>query len=183
MADQQPAARPGAEQQQQPAAPGSAPAEPEADLAALRERIAELEEQSLRALADLDNLRKRNARDLSQVRAEERAKVAAEWLPVLDTLDLALDHAGADPASIVAGVAAVREQALAVLGRLGFPRREDEGVPFDPVWHEAVATVSDDDAPVGTVVQVVRPGYGEDGRQLRPAAVVVAQRDEPRGGE
>ncbi|QSB17208.1 nucleotide exchange factor GrpE [Natronosporangium hydrolyticum] len=152
--------------------------EPEPDSAALRQRITELEDQSLRTMADLDNLRKRHARELTLAREEERVQVASSWLPVLDTLDLALAHAEADPASIVAGVAAVREQALQVLNQLGYPRRDDEGTQFDPAWHEAVAAVPDDDRPAGTVVQVVRPGYGGAARQLRPAAVVVAREDE-----
>ena len=61
-------------------------------------------------------------------------------LPMIDSLDLALAHATADPATIVNGVEAVREQALGVLARLGFPRRDDRGTRFDPTRHEAVAT-------------------------------------------
>jgi molecular chaperone GrpE len=144
------------------------------DPTALQERVAQLEDRTLRTLADLDNLRKRVGREVEQARADERARVAAEWLPVLDTLDLALEHAGSEPAAVVEGVRAVREQALSVLARLGFPRRDDEGAPFDPVWHEAVAAVADPQAAEGTVVRVVRPGYGADEQQLRPAAVVVA---------
>jgi molecular chaperone GrpE len=70
----------------------------------------------------------------------------------------------------------VREQALAVLGELGFARREDLGRMFDPARHEAVGTVVDDEAPAGTVVHVARPGYGPDERVLRPAGVVVSTR-------
>ena len=55
---------------------------------------------------------------------------------------------------------------------------DETGVPFDPVHHEAVATVERDDVAPGTVVQVVRPGYGDDLRQLRPAVVVVAKKAE-----
>jgi molecular chaperone GrpE len=149
-----------------------------AALAELRARAAQLEDQWRRAVADLDNLRKRMARQIEQQRSDERARVAAEWLPVLDNLELALEHAGADPASIVEGVQAVRDQALAVLARLGFPRHAEVGARFDPARHEAVATVADPDAPPGTVLHVVRPGYGEEERQLRPAAVVVATRSE-----
>ena len=54
----------------------------------------------------------------------------------------------------------------------------DGGELFDPARHEAVGATADTDAPPGTVVRVVRPGYGEGERQLRPAAVVVAKRDE-----
>jgi molecular chaperone GrpE len=143
---------------------------------AAQARIDELEDRWRRAVADLDNFRKRVTRDTDQLRLTERARVAAEWLPVLDNLELALHHAESDPGAIVEGVRAVREQALAVLNRLGYPRREDIGQPFNPARHEAVATVVDPDMPAGTVVEVVRPGYGNDEDLLRPAAVVVAKR-------
>ena len=136
------------------------------------------EDRWRRAVADLDNVRKRQARDLVQERAAERARVAAAFLPVLDTIDMALAHAEADPNAIVAGVRAVRDQALAVLSRLGYPRQDDVGVPFDPLRHEVVAVVSPEEAgqPAGRVAAVLRPGYGEPERQLRPAAVTVADR-------
>jgi molecular chaperone GrpE len=149
-------------------------AEPDRAVADLRAQVTQLEDRWQRAAAELDNFRKRVAGESERQRAAERARVAAEWLPVLDNLDLALEHASADPEAIVEGVRAVRDQALAVLARLGFPRREDEGVAFDPARHEAVAAVPTPDAPAGTVVRVLRPGYGEEERQLRPASVVVA---------
>lgn len=145
--------------------------------AALEQRVAELEDLWRRALAELDNYRKRTTRELARARRDERAKAAAEWLPVIDNLDLALEHARADPENIVEGVRAVRQQALGVLAALGYPRRDDEGVAFDPTYHEAVSTVEDEDLPPGTVARVVRPGYGSEDEVLRPAAVVVATRD------
>ncbi|HEY6793952.1 MAG TPA: nucleotide exchange factor GrpE [Kineosporiaceae bacterium] len=148
----------------------------QADTAQLEARVAELEDRWRRALADLDNLRKRVARDAAQVTLTARARAAAEWLPVLDGLDLALEHAGSAPGSFVDGVRAVRDQALAVMERLGFPRRDDVGRPFDPALQEAVATVPDPLVQASTVVHVVRPAYGEGERQLRPASVVVATR-------
>ena len=146
------------------------------DVATLQARIAELEDLWRRAVADLDNVRKRAARDTAAQQAAERARAAGEWLPVLDNLDLALEHAAADPSAIVHGIRAVRDQALSVLAGLGYPRRDDTGDTFDPVRHEAVATVVDPNAEEGAVVHVVRPGYGDGHRQLRPAAVVVASR-------
>jgi molecular chaperone GrpE len=152
-------------------------AEQEKTAAELEERVEELEDLWRRALADLDNLRKRLAKDIEHQRAQERARSAAQWLPVLDHLDLALRHAEADPTAIVEGIRAVRDQAVAVLSGLGFPRRDrDVGTTFDPARHEAVATMPSADTPEGTVVDVVRPGYGDGERQLRPAAVVVATR-------
>ncbi|MDH6124831.1 nucleotide exchange factor GrpE [Kitasatospora sp. GP82] len=144
--------------------------------------IEELEDRWRRALADLDNLRKRHARERPHELEAERARVAAAWLPVLDNLELALAHAAADPGSIVQGVRAVRDQAVEVLRSLGYPRHDETGVPFDPALHDVVTVVdapdtAPDTAP-GTVVQVLRPGYGEPGRQLRPAAVAVSRKPE-----
>jgi molecular chaperone GrpE len=140
----------------------------------LEAQVADLEDRLRRTLADLDNLRKRVAREAGRERAEERARVAAEWLPVIDHLEMALEHARANPSAIVDGVQAVRDQALAVLSRLGFPRGDDVGESFDPARHQAVSTVADSDQPPRTVVHVVRPRYGQGDQQLRPASVVVS---------
>jgi molecular chaperone GrpE len=104
--------------------------------------------------------------------------VTTSFLPVLDTVDRALEHADADPQSIVEGVRSLREQALAVLAGLGYRREDEVGVPFDPARHEVVGVVDADSGQVapGAVAQVLRPGYGAPDRQLRPAAVTVAQR-------
>lgn len=148
------------------------PPEPDGEAAA----VAALEDRLRRALADLDNLRKRHARELERERVAAANRVAAAWLPVLDNLDLALGHADADPTAIIEGVRAVRDQALAVLAGLGFSRYDEVGVPFDPVRHEVVNVVDNSEAEPGTVVQVLRPGYGAAERQLRPGAVTVARR-------
>lgn len=142
-------------------------------------RIAELEDSWRRTAAELDHVRKRFAEDLARAHAQERASVAASWLPVLDNLERALEHASSNPDPVVEGVRAVQQQALAVLADLGYPRRDDEvGKVFDPAHHEAVSTVADEDLVPGTVAHVVRPGYGTDGKILRPASVVVATRNQ-----
>lgn len=137
--------------------------------------LAQLEDRWRRALADLDNLRKRVAKDLERARAAEVARVSAAWLPVLDNLELALAHAGSDPQAVVEGVKAIRDQAVQVLAQFGFERHDEVGVPFSPELHEVVSVVAQPDLPSGTVIEVVRPGYGENGRQLRPASVVVSR--------
>src|SRR4051794_12101150 len=104
---------PPGEQDERQAAPRAgadgtaAPADPPDDAARAPD---DFEDRWRRALADLANLRKRYARDLARERAAERARVARTFLPVLDTIDLALEHADADPATIVAGVRAIRDQ-------------------------------------------------------------------------
>ena len=143
-----------------------------------RARIAELEDSWRRTAAELDNFRKRCAKDLVRARQQERARTAAGWLPVLDNLERALEHASSDPEQIIEGVRAVHQQALSVLANLGFPRRDDIGKAFDPAVHEAVGTVADKERVPGTVAHVVRAGYGSDEEILRPAAVVVATRSD-----
>jgi molecular chaperone GrpE len=140
--------------------------------------LAKLEDRWRRAVADLDNLRKRYARELDRERATERSRVAGAWLPIVDNLERAISHAGDQSDAVLDGVRSTLEQALQVLEHLGFPRDTQAGVPFDPQRHEVVGVVDQPDSAPGTVVEVLRPGYGEGSRQLRPAAVVVSRRGE-----
>jgi molecular chaperone GrpE len=134
----------------------------------------QVDEQLLRAMADLDNLRKRFYREIAREREAERLRVAGEWLPVVDDLDRAIEHAPEDEQTgLVVGLRAVRDHALDILARLGFPRFEGVGEQFDATRHEAVSAVTSDAEP-GTIVAVVRPGYGVPEVILRPASVVVA---------
>jgi molecular chaperone GrpE len=158
-------------------APAPAPepeAEPEADGSAAGPSFQDLEGRLRRTAADLDNLRKRYDREVQRERAAERTRSAAMWLPIVDDVERALEHGDSGCAGLVAGIRAVQEKAVAVLRALGFSRIGSVGERFDPVRHEVVATVKGDGEP-GTVVDVVRPGYGNDDEVLRPAAVVVAR--------
>jgi molecular chaperone GrpE len=137
----------------------------------------EPDQQLLRVLADLDNLRKRYTRELLREREVERERIAREWLPVVDNLERSLEFAEVDDDPLVVGVRSVVEQAIGVLARLGFPRFDDTGERFDPSRHEAVGAVPSDNPP-GTIVTTVRPGYGDGDALLRPAEVVVSQRQE-----
>ncbi|HEY4021813.1 MAG TPA: nucleotide exchange factor GrpE, partial [Pseudonocardiaceae bacterium] len=128
-------------------------------------RIKELEDRWLRALAEVENLRKRYERELRREREAERARAVAALLPIVDDIERALAHADADPASVIQGVHAVRDKAVDVLSRLGYPRDDQTGVPFDPNRHEVVAVVDDPGTDPGTVLEVLRPGYGDAQRQ------------------
>ncbi len=143
----------------------------------LRAQVDELEDRWRRAVADLDNFRKRTAREAERQREDERARVVRRWLPVVDNLELALEHAGAGADPVLEGVRAVRDQAIAILAEYGYPRYDDLGREFDPVLHEAVGTAPAPGSPPGTVIHVVRPRYGDAARLLRPAAVIVAAED------
>src|ERR1700754_3539755 len=104
----------------------------EAELEEARGKATEMEDRWRRTAAELDNFRKRVAREAGQQWETERALGAASWLPVVDNLELALEHADAGPDTIVEGIQAVRDQALAVLAGLGYPRFDDTGKSFDP---------------------------------------------------
>ena len=140
--------------------------------------LARLEDRWRRAVADLDNLRKRFARDLDRERTTERSRVAGAWVPIVDDLERALAYDGGQANPVVEGIRTILDQAVKVLDQLGYPRDDETGVPFDPQRHEVVGVVDAPNTAPGVVVEVLRPGYGEGSNQLRPAAVVVSRREE-----
>ncbi|MEU6867031.1 nucleotide exchange factor GrpE [Streptomyces sp. NPDC046876] len=150
-----------------PAAGREAPVLPELDVEDLRDRWQ-------RAVAETENLRKRYERQMDEVRRAEQDRVTAAWLPVVDHLELALQHAAADPKAVIPGVEAVCQQAHALLAQLGYRRIADIGEPFDPAVHEAAQVREEPGAAPGNVVQVLRAGYDSDRGLLRPAVVSVA---------
>src|SRR5262245_21353269 len=118
---------------------GDADPVPEPTPDPVAESVADLENRLRRALADLDNMRKRCVRQASDARIEERSRVAGAWLPIVDNLERALEHADANSDAVIEGIRAVRDQAVALLASLGFPRHDETEVPFDPQMHEAVS--------------------------------------------
>jgi molecular chaperone GrpE len=141
------------------------------DVAALRDELARTKERHLRALADLDNYRKRAERESDRRVAEAREAVLREWLDAVDSVERALRMEPGDP-----GLTAVLEQMGAILARQGVTRLETVGARFNPEHHEAIAVQPAPDTPDYTVLDVARSGFGlSDGRVLRPAQVVVAR--------
>jgi molecular chaperone GrpE len=136
--------------------------------------LAAMEDRWKRALADLDNYRKRTTRETDRRVEEARDAVVRDWLEAVDSIDRAL--AAADPASPLAeGLRAVREQLEAILERQGVTRIGASGQAFDPERHEAVAVRPTTDAPDRTILEVARSGYMRGDRVLRPAQVVVSR--------
>jgi molecular chaperone GrpE len=141
--------------------------------------IARLEDRYKRALADLDNYRKRSAREVERRVEEARDALLREWLEAVDTVERA---ARMDPdGPLGQGMRALLDQIEALLARRGVQRIGEAGEPFDPERHDAVEVRVTTDAPENTVVDVIRAGYAVDGRVLRPAQVAVARRPQTSG--
>jgi molecular chaperone GrpE len=153
-----------------------APAE-SAELVAVREELAQTQDRYRRALADLDNYRKRAEREGNRRVGEAQRAVLREWLDAVDSVELALRMEPGDP-----GLTAVLAQMDAILARHGVARLDTVGARFDPERHEAIAVQPADDVPERTVLDVARSGFSVgDGEILRPAQVVVAQRPAGQG--
>jgi molecular chaperone GrpE len=137
---------------------------------------AQAEDDRLRALAELDNTRKRLEREKEEYRKYASEKVLADLLPALDNLDLALNHAPQDAASknFVLGVDMTRKALLDALAGNGLVPVGEAGVEFTPELHEAVGQDQRDDLPPGVVTRVLQRGYKLNGRLLRPAKVMVS---------
>jgi molecular chaperone GrpE len=144
-------------------------AAPERDL---QDELAAMEDRYKRALADLENYRKRSAREMERRVAESREAVIRDWLEAVDSVERALRMDPDAPAA--EGLRAVLEQMEAILRREGVQRIGAEGEPFDPQRFEAVGVRGSSEVPDRTVIEVVRSGFGSDGHVLRPAQVIVA---------
>ncbi len=150
--------------------------------AELHARIATLEtekkdawDKMLRAAADLENLRKRQRREVDEARLDTKMKVLKEMLPVVDNLDRALQATPTDNDAVLDGVRLVQRQFLQALERLEVLPIEAEHKPFDPNLHEAISQQESAEHPPGTVLVVLQRGYKSGDRLLRPSLVVVAK--------
>jgi len=138
--------------------------------------LQEFRERYMRTVAELDNVRKRAAREVEQAHRFGVEKFAAELLPVLDSLELAIAHADtADAASLAAGQEATLKLLARAFEKFGISPVDPEGEPFDPERHEAMAMRESATAEPDSVVEVVQRGYELNGRLLRPARVIVAR--------
>ena len=134
----------------------------------LEARCEQLEDRYKRALADLDNYRKRVARDIERRLEEGTDALVRDWLELVDSVDRA---ARGDSATF----APLRDQIGAILDREGVARVGAEGERFDPERHEAVGVRETDEVPDRTVVDVSRSGFARGDRVLRPAQVIVSR--------
>jgi len=135
-------------------------------------------DQWLRAVAELDNVRKRARRDAGLAETRGASRLARELLPALDNLERALAAAEGQPENadhhLTDGIRLVQQDLLAALGRAGIVQDSPLGATFDPHVHEAVAQAPVADAQTGTIVEVYSPGYRLGDDVLLAAKVVVA---------
>jgi len=160
----------------------AAEAGPAADLDTLLAENAELRDQLLRSMADMENLHRRTEREKSDIARYAISNFARDVLTVGDNLKRTMDHvppeaAAGDPAlkSFLEGVELTERELLNVLERHGVTRIEPLGARFDPNCHQAMYEVQNADVPEGTVVEVMQAGYVIGDRCLRPALVAVAK--------
>jgi len=148
----------------------------EARLQAAEARAEEYRSAHLRAAADLENYRRRVARELENARQYGSERLAAGLLPAVDSLELGLSNAGrSDAATLAEGQEATLRLLLKALQESGITEIDPVGEPFDPERHEAMAMQPSAEQPPDTVLNVVQKGYVLNGRLLRPARVIVAR--------
>jgi molecular chaperone GrpE len=163
--------------QQTPDAPATDQSveELQAEIERLQAEVAQERDRHLRAVAEMQNFRKRTARENQDRQRYAGQSVLSAILPVMDNLTRVLEHQeAAGTEEFAKGVQMTVDEFFRVLASLGVTVVGSEGETFDPNVHEAVARVEGSDVPEGTVVAVDTPGYCLHDRCIRPARVVVA---------
>lgn len=144
---------------------------------ALRAELEQLKAQSLLERADLENQRKRMAREVEMARKFANERLLGDLLPVLDSLEAGLASAGADD-PLRAGLELTQRQLLRVAEINGLVTvAPSAGDPFNPEHHQAMSMIDADGIAPGAVAQTFQKGYVLNERLLRPAMVVVARQD------
>lgn len=128
----------------------------------------------LRALAELDNYRKRAQREMEQARTFAIERFAGELLPVMDGFELGLKSADKDPKVFIEGQTATFRLLEKAFEKAGIRMVDPTGSAFDPNEHEAMVAIASELAP-GTVIETIQKGYVLATRLIRPARVVVAK--------
>ncbi len=166
---------------QEPRQPGEEAASEEdlvAELETLKARADENWDKAVRAAAEVDNLRKRHARELENAHKYALENFAKDLLAVRDSLELGVHAAqdeNADVAKLREGAELTLKLLSDVMSRHGIEQLDPEGQPFDPEKHQAMAMQPSDIVPPNTVLDVVQKGYALNDRLIRPAMVLVSQ--------
>ncbi|KAA0876481.1 nucleotide exchange factor GrpE [Nitrincola tapanii] len=161
----------------------TAQAEPETDALALAQAeiarlTTELAEQQLRTAAEIQNMRRRAEQDVEKAHKFALEKFAQELLPVLDSLERAIEACQSDDAAVKAlreGVEMTLSIFLSSVAKFNLVVVNPLGEAFDPELHQAISMVPAPDAAPNSVVAVMQKGYSLNGRLVRPAMVMVAK--------
>lgn len=140
--------------------------------------IATLKEQVLRSAADVQNARRRAEKDVEKAHKFALDKFVNEMLPIVDSLERALETCSADDEATKAlrdGVEMTHGMYIAGLAKFNVDRIDPQGEAFDPVSHQAMSMVDAPDAQPNTVIAVMQKGYSLNGRLIRPAMVIVSK--------
>lgn len=148
-----------------------------AELEMLRGEVEQLRAESLRERADLDNQRKRLARDLEMARRFANERLLSELLPVIDSLEAGLAVQGDTAAHLREGMELTLRQLLKVASDNALVAVDPAGQPFNPEHHQAMSMVDGDGHAPWHVVQVYQKGWLLNDRLLRPALVTVSKHD------
>ena len=152
-------------------------------LEALQKENADLKDRALRTLAEMENLRRRTEREVTDAKTYGVTSFARDMLTFADNLRRAIDavpaeaREDADPSvrSFIEGIELTERDFLSRLGRFGLKKMEPMGKKFDPNQHEVLFEVPDDSVASGTIMQVIEPGYTIGERVLRAAKVGVSR--------
>ena len=145
------------------------------ELEQLRIAMGNIRDEALRERAELDNQRKRLARDVDQARKFANERLLSELLPVLDSLEAGLQVSKDETGNLRDGMELTLRQLMKVASDNGMTPIYPLGEVFNPEWHQAISQLDSPDAEPNTVVQVFQKGYLLNERLLRPALVVVAK--------
>ncbi len=161
------------------------------EIEALRAEAAELKDRLLRALAEVENVRRRSEREKQDASQYAITRFARDMLGIADNFGRALSacppalREAADPQvkAVIDGVDATERQLLATLERYGVKQIDTSSGKFDPNLHQAIAEVPAQGKPPGSIVDVVQSGFMIGDRLLRPAMVTVARADGGASGQ
>ncbi|WP_285818534.1 nucleotide exchange factor GrpE [Helicobacter bilis] len=148
----------------------------EQDESLLEQKIKDLQDQYLRTHADFENVKKRLEKEKAQALEYANQNILKDLLPIIDTLEKALESANALPSGdkIAEGLNLVLGNFSKVLGKHGVEAINTED-GFDPNLHEAIMQVKDDEKEDGAIKQVLQKGYKYKERTLRPAMVSIVK--------
>lgn len=169
---------------EEPEPAGDAASEGEAELEAARRQADEFKDLYLRTRAELENVRKRAARDVESARKFGIERFASELLGVRDSLEMGLaaaEEPGAALDKLKEGMDLTARMLAQAMEKFGVEPLDPEGEPFNPEYHEAMTTQESAEHEPNTVVNVIQKGYLLNGRVIRPAMVVVSRA--PESGE